>query len=109
MDPATATALQYGALGLMTVSAGAIIKTLWKSLSDERLARTADAVTHRKELDACNATHKAEMAALVERLIVASSTMTGEYHTLAERMTSVLESLSKKLERPQRRSNDRAG
>lgn len=107
MDPATATVIQYGALGVMALAAGGIVKILWKSLNVERQARLDDAKTHRKELDACNAMHKAEMAALVERLIVASSTMTEEYHTLAERMTSVLESVQKRL--PQRRTGERNG
>lgn len=108
MDPSIA--VQYGALGTLTIAATTTAGILWKKLQAEQQGRRLDAEAHAKKieelftaytkrLDEITATHKAEMNVLLERLIEGNATLVREYHGLAERITLVLDSLSKKFER----------
>jgi hypothetical protein len=110
--------LQYGALGLLAFSAVSVAAALWRRLSTEQDAHTKkiDATHaahtkqleeigefHAKRLEAITAEHKTEMRLLMERLIETHSTQMREYHKLSENMVNVLDSMTRKFERPVRR------
>jgi hypothetical protein len=99
--------LQYGALGLLAFSAVSVAAALWRRLSTEQDAHTKQLEEigefHAKRLEAITAEHKTEMRLLMERLIETHSTQMREYHKLSENMVNVLDSMTRKFERPVRR------
>jgi DNA anti-recombination protein RmuC len=116
MDPGTL--IQYGALGVLTLSSTSVAAVLWKRLTKLQDAHTAKleeiGKTHKAEiealgkhhaarLEAITSDHKTEMRQLMERLIETHSSQMREYHKLAENMTNVLDSMSRKFDRSPRR------
>lgn len=113
MDPSLLT--QYGALGVLTLSAVSVSAALWRRLSshqdmhakkiEELTGGHAKQIeelgeTHAKRLEAITSEHKTEMRVLMERLIETHGTQMREYHKLSENMVTVLDSMSRKFERP---------
>jgi len=120
MDPSPL--VQYGALGILALAATSVCGVLWKRLSTQQDANTKRleelgtnqakqieelGETHAKRLETLTTEHKAEMRALLERLIDGHQTQIAEHHKLVERMTNVLDSMSRKFDRPDRPSGRR--
>ncbi len=88
---------EYGAWALLVVCFGVIVflfRAYTKARDDHEVALTA----HTEAIKLLTAEHKKEMGEIVDRLIETSTTQVREYHMLAEKITSVMESLSKRLE-----------
>lgn len=88
----TSAFLNFGAIGLVALLCVSATVYMFLTLQRERNKYTAD-------LKASEDAHREEMKALVERYIAASNTHVKEYHALADKITAVLESLTRRVER----------
>lgn len=113
MDPSQL--VQYGALGVLTLSAVSVSATLWRRMTalqdahakklDEISAARAKQIEelgegHAKRLEVITSEHKAEMRLLMEQLLATHGNQMREYHKLSENMVNVLDSMARKFERP---------
>lgn len=107
MDPSQL--VQYGALGVLTLSSVTVSAVLWRRLTaqqDLHIAQVKElGETHARRLEAITAEHKTEMRLLMERLIEPNTTQMREYYKLHEKVIIVLDSMARKFEelRPSRR------
>lgn len=88
---------QYGPWALLVVCFGVII-FLYRELAKQRSEQIACLDKHAKELKDLGEAHKEEMGAVLNRLVETSTTQIREYHGLAEKITTVVDTLSKRLE-----------
>jgi hypothetical protein len=80
---------RYGPWGVVVIFLGAII-ALWSRLNKERDARV-------EQLAQLGKDHKAEMAALLDRLVAASNTQVDKFADLAEQNSRVIEALTRRV------------
>ena len=89
---------EYGPWALVVVCFS-VIGFLFRALSNARDAHAEALKAHTEEVKELNEGHKREMEQIVNRLIETSTTQVREYHLLAEKISSVVESLTKRLDR----------
>jgi hypothetical protein len=89
---ATGSLINYGALGVLCILCVCSTVYLFRMLMRERAKYMA-------ESKATEIAHREEMKALVERYIATSNAHVKEYHVLADKITAVLESLTRRVER----------
>ena len=109
--PGTATAewlQQYGPWALVVVCFSVIL-FLFRALSTARDTHESGLSSHTEEIKAIGAAHteeiksigaehKREMEVILNRLIETSNTQVREYFQLAEKVTAVIDALSRRIE-----------
>lgn len=88
---------EYGPWALVVVCFSTIIY-LFAALNKARDAHAAALEAHTDEIKSLNAEHKREMEVILNRLIETSTTQVREYHVLAEKISAVVDSLSRRLD-----------
>lgn len=103
MDPGEGTAKwlsEYGPWAVVVLCLLAIA-VLWRRLIVEREAadaREATATkTHEERILAVTTSHKAEMAAVVDRLIASSNAQVEKFSNLADQNAKVVEALTRRV------------
>lgn len=89
---------EYGAWALVVICFSTIVY-LFLALSRARDAHAAALEAHTEEIKELNAAHKKEMEVILNRLIDTSTAQVREYHTLAEKISTIVDSLSRRLDR----------
>jgi len=93
----------YGPLGLLALIGLVATIHMFRLLTKER-AEAADvqatlASDHKKELHTMITEHKAEMQIMVDRYIQTTTTQINQYHSLAEKLHTMVESIARRLDR----------
>lgn len=92
-----------GVLGLVVLLTIAAIVALWRQLLKERTSHkkemTEQTDSCKKELVDMTDLHRRELRELRDRFIEQTTMQVRDYHTLAEKTTSVLDSLARRVDR----------
>lgn len=89
----------YGPLGLLASVGLSAAAYMFRVVGRERAGHTDQLAVHAEQLAALNKEHKAEMQAMVERYIQTTTTQIEQYHSLAEKLHGMIESIARRLDR----------
>ena len=108
MDPSDAITSSewvktYGPLGLLAIIGLVAAVFLWRALQSQRKKFDATLIElakeHNETITELTKEHKAEMTAMVDRHIQTTTTQIEQYHNLAEKLHTLVESTLRRLDR----------
>jgi hypothetical protein len=93
----------YGPLGILAAVGFLFAVKMFRVLQQEREERDQDAARlnaeHKAEMQRIATEHKAEMQAMVDRYIQTTTSQVEQYHNLADKIGTVLASLTHRVRR----------